>query len=483
MTVLPSSVVPVHDGDLRPDPIARATTRTIVVLDTSALVADPEALGAFAGVDVVVPLTVIEELDHLKTRPDDVGWAARTVLRRVEELRVAQGGDIRTAVPLPHGGTLRVEPNGLHLSELSEHGLATDRPDNRILAAALGQALHGPVTLVSNDAALRIKAAQLGLAAEEHRLGGTDDDLHVGWHAIEVSHVLIDRLYGERLPVGLDDVDAGDAAALGVVADNEFVVLRCGRQSGLARLRDGALHLPRVTQEAWGLSGRSKEQRFALELLLDPTVSVVALDGPAGTGKTILAMAAALEQVVEPARRRYAKLSIFRPIVPVGKAELGFLPGDLDEKLAPWMAAITDTVVALSSSRTDEEARTLIDEMRQRGQLTMESVAFLRGRTLVNTFVLVDEAQNLEPPTLKTILTRVGEGSKIVFTGDTSQVDNPYTTSRSNALTVLTDRFRGQRTFGHVRLSACERSEVAALAADLLDGPGGGPVRRPPGRG
>jgi PhoH-like ATPase len=147
------------------------------------------------------------------------------------------------------------------------------------------------------------------------------------------------------------------------------------------------------------------------------------------------------------------------------------------------MAAITDTVVALSSSRTDEEARTLIDEMRQRGQLTMESVSFLRGRTLVNTFVLVDEAQNLEPPTLKTILTRVGEGSKIVFTGDTSQVDNPYTTSRSNALTVLTDRFRGQRTFGHVRLSACERSEVAALAADLLDGPGSQPVRAARARG
>jgi PhoH-like ATPase len=218
--------------------------------------------------------------------------------------------------------------------------------------------------------------------------------------------------------------------------------------------------------EAWGLRARNKEQRFALELLLDPQITVVALDGRAGTGKTVLAIAAGLEQVVE--QHRYERLAVYRPLVPVGRADVGFLPGGLEEKLDPWMSAIHDAVVALTDHRSSQDARGLIDDLIARGQLTLESVTFLRGRSLQAQIVVVDEAQNLEPTTLKTILTRIGDGTKVVFTGDTSQIDAPYMGESNNALAVLVQAFAGQSCFGHITLESCERSEVASLAAELL---------------
>jgi PhoH-like ATPase len=224
--------------------------------------------------------------------------------------------------------------------------------------------------------------------------------------------------------------------------------------------------LPAASPEAWGLRARSKEQRFALELLLDPAVSVVALDGRAGTGKTVMAIAAGLEQVVES--RTYEKLAVYRPLVPVGRADVGFLPGGLDEKLDPWMSAIHDAIVALTDQRSSNDAKRMIDDLQQRNQLSLESVTFLRGRSLHRQFVVVDEAQNLEPTTLKTILTRIGEGTKVVFTGDTSQIDAPYMGESNNALAVLIQAFSNQACFGHVTLASCERSEVASLAAELL---------------
>jgi PhoH-like ATPase len=218
--------------------------------------------------------------------------------------------------------------------------------------------------------------------------------------------------------------------------------------------------------EAWGLRARNKEQRFALELLLDPQITVVALDGRAGTGKTVLAIAAGLEQVVE--QHRYERLAVYRPLVPVGRADVGFLPGGLEEKLDPWMSAIHDAVVALTDHRSSQDARGLIDDLIARGQLTLESVTFLRGRSLQAQIVVVDEAQNLEPTTLKTILTRIGDGTKVIFTGDTSQIDAPYMGESNNALAVLVQAFAGQSCFGHITLESCERSEVASLAAELL---------------
>lgn len=440
-----------------------------VVLDTSVLISDPEAVFAFPSEAAVIPLVVIEELDSLKARPDDVGRSARAVIRRIEMLRVANGGDIRSRVDLPGGGTLQVETNGLHLDEVAAHGLDPAKADNRILAAALGQVDddRGRVALISNDAALRIKAAQVGLVAREHHRGGTapDERRPVGWSTIEVSSALIDDLYARDV-TEVAALTAGDARACAGIGPNEYAVLRAGQQSVLVKRRGGSLEpLPRG-QEAWGVRARAKEQQFALDLLLDPAVRIVALDGYAGTGKTILALAAGLEQVIE--RSVYDKVSVYRPVVPVGKSELGFLPGTLAEKLDPWMQAVTDALVAMTERRSHADAVTLLDELGAREKLSLEAVTFLRGRSLLGTYVLVDEAQNLEPTTLKTILTRVGEGTKIVFTGDTSQIDAPYLSEHTNAIAVLIAAFAGQPLFGHVRLAHCERSEVASLAAELL---------------
>jgi len=448
------------------DPDARTVTR--VVLDTSVLISDPDSLFAFHDADAVIPLIVVEELDQHKTRMDDVGRAAREVIRTIEELRVANGGDIRHPVLLPGGGTLRIETNGLMLDEVAAKGLDPAKADNRILAAALGQQAHGKVVVVTNDAALRIKAAQVGLTAMEHqrRRGRNDDRRPAGWTTVDVSNALIDEFFAAPDGIEIDDVLPIDADAVGSLDENEFAVCRAGSQSALVRHSNGRLIPLHRSLEAWGLRPRSKEQQFALDLLLDPEIRVVALDGMAGTGKTILALAAGLEHVMETPH--YDKLAVYRPVVPVGKAELGFLPGGLDEKLDPWMTAVTDALVALTETRSHADARMLLDEMSDRDKLSLEAVTYLRGRSLHGTYIVVDEAQNLEPTTLKTILTRVGEGTKVVFTGDTSQIDAPYLSEHNNAISVLIDAFAGERCFGHVRLTHCERSEVASLAAVRL---------------
>ena len=443
-------------------------TRTQVVLDTSVLVADPNCLYAYDDSDIVIPLIVIEELDGLKTRPDDAGRAARAALRAIEDLRNLAGGAMDHPVPVgARGGTVRIELNGVQKHIVIEHSMDPDKPDNRIIGAALGQAERAPTTLVSNDAALRIKAAHLGLTAITHfPVGRSMETRSMGWGTIDLDVSngqgnLVDELYATG---GIDANAIPEAAGL---LENEFAVLRSGSQSALSRRVGSELTLLQSGHaEPWGLRPRSKEQRFALELLLDPSVSVVALDGSAGTGKTVMAIAAGLEQVVE--QRNYERLAVYRPLVPVGRAEVGFLPGGLDEKLDPWMSAIHDAIVALTDQRLSQDARRLIDELIARGQLSLESVTFLRGRSLHRQIVVVDEAQNLEPTTLKTILTRIGEGTKVIFTGDTSQIDAPYLGESNNALAVLIQAFANQRCFGHITLTSCERSEVASLAAELL---------------
>jgi PhoH-like ATPase len=458
----PEGVAP-GDGGGDTFPAPERSLRTRVVLDTSVMVADPACLTSFGACDVVVPLTVVEELDSLKTRPDDVGRSARTALRALEDLRTRHGGSLAHPVPVgDEGGTIQIEINGIQRHLLIEHGLDPAVPDNRIIGAALGQTRYGPTTIVSNDAALRIKAAHLGVSAAEHQPTRSHRPTRpAGWSIVETTYEVVDCLYA----AGAVTVDAVPGAA--DIVENEFAALRSGSQSALTRRRDDELVLlPHATPEAWGLHPRSKEQRFALELLLDPDVSVIALDGRAGTGKTLLAIAAGLEQVVETPR--FERLAVYRPLVPVGRADVGFLPGGLDEKLDPWMSAIHDAIVALSDHGNSNDARRLIDELTARGQLSLESVTFLRGRSLQRQFVVIDEAQNLEPTTLRTILTRVGEGTKVVFTGDTSQIDAPYLGESNNALAVLTGAFTGQTCFGHVTLTACERSDVASLAAELL---------------
>ena len=342
----------------------------------------------------------------------------------------------------------------LLLDRVAALGLNPDKADNRILAAALGLTEHdgARVKIVSADAALRIKASQLGLAAEDyHRANKGRDALGVrGWHKVDTDRQLIDSLYANgtiEIPAAFD----------GMVT-NEYVVLSAGSSSALARVFGNQLHLVERRRQVWGLNARSKEQIFALDLLMDPDVAVVALSGFAGTGKTILALAAGLEQVMEPAVDRRSRY----------EADLGFLPGGLEEKLSPWMAAILDNVTALTEHRSYADARRVVDEMVAMDRLSLESVTFLRGRSLQNQFVIVDEAQNLEVPTLKTLLTRVAEGTKIVFTGDLAQIDTPYVSAHNNALAVLMEAFAGQECFGAITLCKGERSRVADLAADLL---------------
>src|SRR6056297_2390213 len=370
----------------------REVQRTRLVVDTSVLIAAPTCVLEFHDADVIVPLTVVEELDGLKSRPDDVGRAARTALRTLEELRVAHGGSLAHPVPTGNGTTtLQIEINNIRRHLLVEHGFDPSVPDNRIIGAAIGQSDFGPTTMVSNDAALRIKAAHLGVDAAEHRPMRSDRARqNAGWATLEVPYQSIDRLYAAGtvdIAATVPDSDVG-------VEENEFAVLRSGSQSALVRsVRDEFVLLSQHTLEPWGLRPRSKEQRFALELLLDPDIAGIALDGRAGTGKTILAIAAGLEQVVE--HSRYERLAVYRPLVPVGRADVGFLPGGLDEKLDPWMAAIHDAVVALTDRGNTDDARSMVDEFTTRGKLSLESVTFLRGRWLQRQMVVVDEAQNL----------------------------------------------------------------------------------------
>lgn len=443
----------------------------VVVLDTCVLLSDPEALFGFGDSQVVLPLTVIEELDAHKARRDDVGRAARASVRAIEELREQAGGDLRRPVVLPTGGSLQVALNGLRLDLLVEHGLDPLKADNRIMAAALGLAVEGArVKLISADASLRIKAAQLGLVAEDYRRTGTEPlpSGRVGWRHFDVPAEMVAAAYaGEALD--RETISGPGSEELRGLATNEGAVLRSGSASVLVRCRGGG-GLARLDQneEAWGLRPRSKEQRFALSLLNDPEVPVVALTGHAGTGKTVLALASGLEQVFEPASRRYDRLMILRPVVPVGRADVGFLPGTLDEKLGPWMEAIVDAMVALGDNLSHRNARDMLQAWVGDGRLTMESVTYLRGRSLQNTYVLLDEAQNVEPLTVKTVLTRLGSDSKLVLVGDLSQIDTPYTSDRNCGLSVVTEAFWGSELFGHVMLTKGERSQVADLAAERL---------------
>jgi PhoH-like ATPase len=449
-------------------PASTTETRSVIV-DTSVLVADPGSVAAFAGCNLKIPLTVIEELDGLKNRPDGVGQTAREALRRIEALRVEAGGSLVDPVPLPHGGTVAILLNGVNHVLLDEHYLDPTKADNRIIGAALSQdATACRVELVSNDAALRIKAAHLGVSAKEYvpwPAYGRELD-SPGWRTVATDGHLIDAVFNDR-SIAVDSVDGADA-----LCENEFAILRAGQQSALTRRRGGALHLLRHNLEAFDLRPRNIEQRLALDLLLDPEVAVVALDGPAGTGKTLLAIAAGLEQVWNnPSSRRYERMSIYRPIVAVGRQELGFLPGSMEEKLDPWMVAIHDAVVALSDGRRKEAADETLAHITSEGRLTMESVTYLRGRSLHASWVLLDEAQNLEPSLAKTLLTRAAEGTKVVFTGDTSQIDAPFLSAHNNAMAVLTAAFGGGRggpLFGHIRLTQGERSPLASMAADLL---------------
>jgi PhoH-like ATPase len=445
------------------------------VLDTCVLLADPHALHRFDEHDVVLPLVVIEELDRKKTALDDVGRNARLALRTVEELRAASGGGLREAFGLPSGGTLRIESNHVDV-ELPPY-LDRTKADHRILSVALG--LRG--TLVTKDAALRIKGSQLGVAVEDYR-GDTArvEEQTTGIVELDVEPHVLDDLHRDG-KVQLD-AEVADLHQLpdGRLWANACLVLRAGRSSsGLGRAihldDDGLATVHRVPghRQVFGMAPRDVRQTFAIDLLLDPAVPCVSLMGMAGTGKTFLALAAGLEQVLEATA--YRRLSVYRPLIAVGKQEIGYLPGDLDEKLAPWMAAVHDNLYALlrtdapgsRGAREHRQIQSTIESLVDRGQLELAAITYLRGRSITDEFVIVDEAQNIELSALKVVLTRMAAGSKVVFCGDLGQVDNPYI-SPYGGMAALIEKMKGSPLFGHVTLSKGVRSPLAEHAAAIF---------------
>ena len=431
------------------------------ILDTCVLLADPHAMLRFDEHEVVLPLVVIEELDRKKSRLDEVGANARKAIRSLEELGASRHGGLREPTALPGGGSLRIELNGI-VSDRLPMVLDPHSPDHRILAACLNLADEGsePV-LVTKDASLRIKGAQLGVDVEDYRADTVHaSELRTGLLEVATRGEVIDRLF-EESKVTLDGVEADV---------NDFITLKAGlSRSGLARVIEShpAVVVERVAghPRAFGIEPKNLRQTAALTHLLDPDIPAVSLMGTAGSGKTFLALAAGLEQVLE--QQRYRKVAVYRPLVAVGRQEVGYLPGDLDEKLAPWMAAVHDNLHALFHDSGADGANAAITELIERGELEMAAVTYLRGRSITGEFVIIDEAQNLELPTLKVILTRLGKDSKVVFCGDLTQVDNPYV-SPYGGMAALIEKFKGSPLFGHVILEKSIRSPLAEMAARVL---------------
>jgi PhoH-like ATPase len=435
-------------------------TRTYV-LDTCVLLADPHAPLRFDEHHVVLPLVVVEELDIKKTRMDEVGANARAAIRLLEELGASRPGGLREAASIPTGGSLRIELNGI-VSDRLPRVLDPTTSDHRILATCLNLSEDGedPV-LVTKDAALRIKGAQLGVEVQDYRADTVQvDELATGVVEVPVDGDTIDQLF-EHGKLALEGAEA---------LTNEFVVLRAGvSRSAVARVVETRpeLVVERVHGQprAFGIEPKNLRQTVALHHLLDPGIPAVSMMGTAGSGKTFLALAAGLEQVLE--QSRYRRVSVYRPLVAVGRQEVGYLPGDLSEKLAPWMAAVHDNLYALFADAGADGASAAVEDLVERGELEMAAITYLRGRSITGEFVIIDEAQNLELSTLKVILTRMSRDSKVVFCGDLTQVDNPYI-SPYGGMAALIEKFRGSPLFGHVMLERSIRSPLAEMAAHVL---------------
>ena len=422
------------------------------VLDTSVLLSDPGALARFAEHEVVLPLIVVGELEGKRNHPE-LGWFARQCLRMLDELRVRHG---RLDIPVPvndAGGLLRVELNHADTSSLP-HGFRPDENDSRILAVALNLQNEGrEVVLVSKDMPMRVKASAVGLQAEEYRaeMVAAADRPWTGMVELDVGSDEISRLYGDEaleLPSALD------------LPCHTGLVLMSGRGSALARVRpDKTVRLVRGDRDAFGLHGRSAEQRVALDLLLDDDIGIVSLGGRAGTGKSALALCAGLEAVME--RRKHKKVVVFRPLYAVGGQELGYLPGNENEKMAPWGQAVFDTLGAVVSDA-------VVEEIMERGLLEVLPLTHIRGRSLHDSFVIVDEAQSLERGVLLTVLSRIGQGSRVVLTHDVAQRDN-LRVGRHDGVAAVIEALKGHPLFAHVTLTRSERSPIAALVTEMLE--------------
>ncbi len=458
------------------------------VLDTNVLLHNPNALFVFQENHVVIPYPVLEELDAMKRREDDVGRSARSAIRWLDRLR--KFGKLTEGVPLSKLGAQSQGATGTLSIDINAHErpaiLSADKPDNRIIAAAWAL-LHEKkrVVFVSKDLAARIKSDSLGIRSEDFLNQQVDADrLYTGFIELHTSSAEIDTLYRDRmlaiedlaqyLQVTREDGTKGTRE----LTPNQYVVLsdvEDEAHSGLARRLADTEHLIPVAAQkkpTFGIVARNVQQTMALDLLLDDDVKLVTLLGSAGTGKTLLAIAAGMAKVFQ--EERYDKLLVARPIMPMGR-DIGYLPGDKDEKLGAWMQPIFDNLTYLMSTRgapnQNAESRTTeqrIDKLIADGRLVLEPLTYIRGRSIPHQFMIVDEAQNLTPHEIKTIVSRIGEGTKLILTGDIGQIDHPYLDSSSNGLSYTVEKMRGLGLVGHITLQKSERSTLASLAAERL---------------
>lgn len=431
-------------------PSRRAVTRRTYVLDTSVLLSDPLALTRFAEHEVVIPLVVVSELEAKRNHPE-LGYFARSALRMLDEMRVRHGRLDRELPIGDLGGTLRVELNHTDPAVLPA-GVRLGDNDTRILTVARGLAADGlDVVLVTKDLPLRVKASAVGLPAEEYRAELAIESGWTGMAELDLTAADIDRLY---------ETEHLDLPAEANLPCHTGVVLLSERGTALGRVtNDKQVRLVRGDREAFGLHGRSAEQRIALDLLLDPDVGIISLGGRAGTGKSALALCAGLEAVLE--RGQHRKVVVFRPLYAVGGQELGYLPGTESEKMNPWAQAVYDTLGALTT--TD-----VIDEIVSRGMLEVLPLTHIRGRSLHDAFVIVDEAQSLERNVLLTVLSRIGAGSRVVLTHDVGQRDN-LRVGRHDGVVAVVEKLKGHPLFAHITLTRSERSPIAALVTEMLD--------------
>ncbi|GFO63411.1 PhoH family protein [Geomonas paludis] len=439
--------------------------KKIYVLDTNVLLYDPQALTKFEDNSIIIPITVIEEIDRFKKDMNETGRNARQVSRLMDAFR--KEGSLSQGLELDSGGTLKIEIYEEKVMKRLPPELREERGDNRILAVAVDlmeSQKEMPVILVTKDTNLRIKADALGLSAQDYESDKVAiDELYTGCATLEVGADAIDRFYSQ----GWLDMDTN-----GYLPNQYLCLTEVGNPSHSAvgrfdHVSRRMVPLSKLDREGvWSLFPRNLEQSLALDALLDDDIKIVTLVGKAGTGKTLLAIAAGLQKTAE--ENVYNRLLVSRPVFPMGR-DLGFLPGDIEEKLSPWMQPIFDNVELLLSGHEGEKRHSKgYKELMAMGILEIEPLTYIRGRSIPNQYMIVDEAQNLTPHEIKTIVTRAGEGTKIILTGDPYQIDNPYVDAESNGLTYVVERLKEQAISAHVTMTKGERSDLAELAANLL---------------
>lgn len=440
--------------------------KKIFCIDTNVLLYDPLAINSFEDNEIVIPLAVLEEIDAIKDRRfDDAGKNARMANRFLDDLR--QNGDLTKGVMLPNGGSLRIAKSGAESLVACDMLLPVElnktKTDNFIIATAMQLQIDNPdviVKLITKDISMRIKCDMLGIPCDDylkHRVAGKTDMIYGGLRVVTTTKEVLDEFYSKRR------LDVAKLELTERLLPNEYVVIKNGgSSSGLAKAVNDVLVPIIECNDAWGLKPRNKEQKFALDALLDDDIKLATLIGPAGTGKTLLAIAAGIKQVLED--KKYSKLIVTRPIQPLGR-DIGYLPGTKEEKMEPWVQPIIDNLDYLFGSKKNNAALEMYFE---NGVIEVEAITYIRGRSIPNAYIIIDESQNLTVHELKTIITRVGEGTKIVLTGDIDQIDNDKIDAVSNGLTYAVEKFKTYDISGHITLMKGERSKLATLAAEIL---------------